>query len=66
LTDDHLKHLATFVATISPELAMKAWEAMTRANGDAISKMWSIDLQDGKSFGNYIAEIVGQPKEESK
>jgi len=66
LTDDHLKNLATFVATISPELAMKAWEAMTRANGDAISKMWSIDLQDGKSFGNYIAEIVGQPKEESK
>lgn len=66
LTDDHLKNLATFVATISPELAMKAWEAMTRANGDAISKMWSIDLQDGKSFGNYIAEIVGQPQEESK
>ena len=66
LTDDHLKNLATFVATISPELAMKAWEAMTRANGDAISKMWSMDLQDGKSFGNYIAEIVGQPQEESK
>ena len=66
LTDDHLKNLATFVATISPELAMKAWEAMTRANGDAISKMWSMDLQDGKSFGNYIAEIVGQPQEEKE
>ena len=66
LTDDQLKNVAIFVATISPELAMKAWEALTRANGDAISKMWAIDVQEGKSFGNYIAEIVGKPQEEKE
>ena len=64
LKDHQLKNVALFVSNISPELAMKAWEALTRANGDAISKMWSINLPDGKSFGNYIASIVSQPAEE--
>jgi len=64
LEDHQLKNVALFVSGISPELAMKAWEALTRANGDAISKMWSINLPDGKSFGNYIASIVSQPAEE--
>ena len=35
-----------------------------RANGDAIAKMWSVELEDGKTFGNYIKEIVGQPKKD--
>jgi len=63
LTTDELKNVANFVATISPELGMKAWEALTRANGDAVAQMWSIKLADGESFGNYIAQIVGQPQE---
>ena len=42
---------------------MKAWESLTRANGEAIAKMWSVNVSDGKSFGNYIAEIVGNPQE---
>lgn len=63
ITDEQIKNLANFVAEISPELAMKAWEALTRANGDTIAKMWSVTLKSEKSFGNYIAEIVGQPSE---
>ena len=42
---------------------MKAWEALTRANGDTIAKMWSVTVKSGKSVGNYIAEIVGQQSE---
>ena len=64
LTDDNLKHVAAFVSGISPELAMKAWEGLTRANGDAVAKMWGITLSSGKTFGSYIADIVGQPKKE--
>ena len=63
LTEEHLKNVALFITNISPELAMKAWESLTRANGEAIAKMWSVNVSDGKSFGNYIAEIVGNPQE---
>ena len=63
LTAPQIENVANFVATISPELAMKAWEALTRANGDAIASMWGVTLKDGSSFGNYIAEIVGNPPE---
>ena len=64
LDDKQLQNIANFVGNISPELAMKGWEALTRANGDAIAKMWSVELEDGKTFGNYIKEIVGQPKKD--
>ena len=64
LDEKQLQNIANFVGNISPELAMKGWEALTRANGDAIAKMWSVELDDGKTFGNYIKEIVGQPKKD--
>ena len=64
LDEKQLQNIANFVGNISPELAMKGWEALTRANGDAIAKMWSVELEDGKTFGNYIKEIVGQPKKD--
>ena len=43
---------------------MKAWEGLTRANGDAVAKMWGVTLDDGKTFGSYIAAIVGQPNKD--
>mgnify|MGYP003984425257 CR=1 FL=1 len=61
---DHLKNVTCFIRNISPELAMKAWETLTRANGESVAEMWSITLDDGKTFGSYIAEIVGQPKKD--
>jgi hypothetical protein len=61
LSTENLENIAGFIRSVSPELAMKAWEALTRANGEAIAKMWSIILSDGKTFGSYIAEIVGTP-----
>lgn len=64
LSEDHLKNLAFFIAGVSPELAMKAWELLTRANGDAVSEMWPIEVGEGKTFGNYVAEIVGNPQED--
>lgn len=63
LTDVQIGNVANFIAGVSPELAMKAWEALTRANGDAIATMWGVTLKDGKTFGNYIAEIVGNSPE---
>jgi len=63
LSGEQIANVATFVSKISPELTMKAWEALTRANGDAIAQMWGVTLNDGTSFGNYIAEIVGNPPE---
>ena len=65
LKDHQLTNLALFVSEISPELAMKSWEALTRANGDAVSQMWSINLPNGKTFGNYIASIVSEPVKDS-
>jgi hypothetical protein len=64
LTGENLKNIANFISTISPELAMKAWEGLTRANGDAVAKMWGVTLEDGKTFGSYIAAIVGQPNKD--
>jgi hypothetical protein len=64
LTEKQITNVALFVTTISPELAMKAWEALTRSNGEAIASMWGVDIGEGKTFGNYIAEIVGKPKEQ--
>ena len=63
LSPEQVKNVALFVSKISPELAMKAWEALTRANGEAIASMWGVEIDDNKTFGNYIAEIVGKPKE---
>jgi len=63
LSGEQIANVATFVTKISPELTMKAWEALTRANGDAVAQMWGVTLSNGISFGNYIAEIVGQPQE---
>ena len=63
LTPKEVENVAHFITSISPELAMKAWETLTRANGDAIASMWGVTLKDGSSFGNYIAEIVGNPPE---
>jgi hypothetical protein len=64
LDEKQLQNVANFVGNISPELAMKGWESLTRANGDAIAKMWILTLEDGNSFGTYIKEIVGQPKKD--
>lgn len=61
LDKDKLQNIVNFITTISPELAMKAWEALTRANGDNIATMWSLKSSDGTTFGNYIKEIVGNP-----
>ncbi len=64
LSPEQIKNVALFVSNISPELAMKAWEALTRANGEAIASMWGVEIEEDKTFGNYIAEIVGKPKEQ--
>jgi hypothetical protein len=61
LDKDKLQNVVNFITTISPELAMKAWEALTRANGDNIAIMWGLKSSDGTTFGNYIKEIVGNP-----
>ena len=66
LTQDQVKNVAMFVANISPELAMKAWEQITRANGEATAQMWGVLVEEGKTFGNYIAEIVGNPENTKK
>jgi len=63
LSSEEIQNVANFVVSISPELAMKAWESLCRANGDVIAEMWSINIspkgEDNKTFGNYIAGIVG-------
>jgi hypothetical protein len=64
LDKDKLQNVVNFITTISPELAMKAWEALTRANGDNIATMWSLKSSDGTTFGNYIKEIVGNPNKD--
>ena len=63
---DQLTNIAEFVINITPELTMKAWEALTRANGDSIAKMWSVKLSNGETFGSYIASIVGNPENKTK
>jgi hypothetical protein len=63
LSQDQLQNIVNFVTSISPELAMKAWEALTRSNGDNIAIMWSLKSSDGTTFGNYIKDIIGKPQE---
>jgi hypothetical protein len=64
ITDVQIENVAKFVYNMSPELAMKAWESLTRANGDAVAKMWSIKVEEDKSFGTYIKDIIGADKED--
>lgn len=64
VTDKQIENVAKFVYSMSPELAMKAWEALTRSNGDAVAKMWGIKVNDEMSFGSYIKDIVGTKKED--
>jgi hypothetical protein len=64
VTDEQIENVAKFVYGMSPELAMKAWEALTRSNGDAVAKMWGIKINDEMSFGSYIKDIVGTKKED--
>ena len=64
VTDEQLKNVVTFVATISPELAMKAWDLLTKSNGDALARAWNMEVAEGQTFGNFLAELAGQPQKE--
>ena len=44
-------NLAKFCYAIQAELAMKAWEKLTKANDEAVKAMWSIEVDEGKTFG---------------
>ena len=63
LTDEEVENLSHFIAGISPELVMKAWELLCRSNGEVVAKMWKVTVKDmngvEKQFGTYIADIIG-------
>ena len=54
-----LANLAKFLYAIQAELVMKAWEKLTRANAETVKKLWVVEVEPGKTFGYFIAEIVG-------
>ena len=59
LTATQIANLANFCYNIQAELAMKAWEKITKVNDSAVKAMWSVEVDTGKTFGQYIAEVVG-------
>ena len=59
LDASQVANLAKFCYMIQAELAMKAWEKITKANDSAVKDMWAVEVDTGKTFGQYIAEVVG-------
>ena len=64
LDDDEIMNLAKFIYNIQAELAMKAWEKVTKLNSDVVKTMWGVDVDGTTTFGNYIASVVGANEEE--
>jgi hypothetical protein len=64
LTSQEILNLAKFIHTIQAELAMKAWEKITKLNSDVVKTMWGVDVTSELTFGNYIASVVGASDED--
>ena len=64
LDEDEILNLAKFIYNIQAELAMKAWEKITKQNSNVVKTMWGIEVEPGTTFGNYIAQVVGASEEE--
>tara|TARA_R110002060_G_scaffold71702_1_gene80326 strand:- start:1346 stop:2515 length:1170 start_codon:yes stop_codon:yes gene_type:complete len=64
LTDSEILNLAKFIHTIQAELAMKAWEKITKLNPDVVKTMWGVNVTPELTFGNYIASVVGASDED--
>ena len=64
LSDSEILNLAKFIHTIQAELAMKAWERITKLNSDVVKIMWGVDVTPEITFGNYIASVVGASEED--
>ena len=59
LDKTQIKNLAMFVHAIQAELAMKAWEKLTKLNPEVVKAMWEVAVDGDKTFGHYIREVVG-------
>ena len=66
LDEDQVKNLAKFVHSIQAELAMKAWEKITKINPEVVKGMWEVEVDSDKTFGHYIREVVGVGEEKEK